>query len=219
MSADRILSQVLGSGLASGFAGGLVGGAASHALLSKKGRKLGKKALKVGGIAAVGGLAYAAWRRHREEQEAAAGRSAVAPTLAGFLPPPGNPAERESLGATLLQAMIAAAQADGHLDEAEIRAIEERAAQLEISEADWRALATQLRRPVDMNELVAAARTPEIALEIYTAALLAIEADTAAERGFLTMLAGRLGLDEALVEATHRELAAQAGQPSLRAVA
>lgn len=63
MSADRILSQLLGSGTASGFAGGLTGGLATGLLTSKAGRKFGKKALKAGGIAAVGGLAYAAWNR------------------------------------------------------------------------------------------------------------------------------------------------------------
>jgi len=37
-------------------------------------------------------------------------------------------------------------------------------------------------------------------VEIYTASRLAIEADTRAERGYLDLLAGRLGLPDALVD-------------------
>ena len=36
--------------------------------------------------------------------------------------------------------------------------------------------------------------TPEHAAEIYAASLVPIDADTPAEKGYLTMLAGRLGL-------------------------
>ncbi|MNW15361.1 hypothetical protein D3C71_2138360 [compost metagenome] len=47
---------------------------------------------------------------------------------------------------------------------------------------------------------MAAARTEEQKVEIYTASRLAIEADTRAERGYLDLLAGRLGLPDALVD-------------------
>jgi len=47
------------------------------------------------------------------------------------------------------------------------------------------------------------ARSPEQAAEIYTASLLAIDVDNAAERGYLAMLAQRLKLDDALVEHLH----------------
>ncbi len=49
----------------SGFAGGLAGGAVSSALMSKSGRKAAGKALKIGGIAAIGGLAYKAYQSHQ----------------------------------------------------------------------------------------------------------------------------------------------------------
>jgi len=225
MSSDRILSQILGSSAASGFAGGLAGGLASGLLTSKAGRKFGKKALRVGGVAAVGGLAYAAWSRYRQEQAAhappgAAARPApfsnatAAPataaddvTLERFVPPPSRPEECEALGLALLRAMIAAAQADGKLDGAERRAIFERISTLELSAAEQAALFEQLDQPVDLNALVAAARTPEQAIEIYTASRLAIEVDTPAERGYLAMLAARLELPDQLVGAIDREVA------------
>ena len=55
---NKLLEQLIGSGAAGGFAGGLAGGLASSMLTSKKGRKMGMKAAKIGGIAAVGALAY-----------------------------------------------------------------------------------------------------------------------------------------------------------------
>jgi len=212
MSTDHILSQLLGSGAASGFAGGLAGGLASGLLTSKSGRKLGKKALKVGGIAAVGGLAYAAFSRYSEKQRLAGAAAPLAaaqgdsPSLERFVPDAKRGQEAEALGVILLRAMVAAAQADGKLDGRERHAIYEHVGSLDLTEAEKAELLAQLTRPVDMATLVAAAGTPEVASEIYTASLLAIDVDTPAERAYLAMLAARLGLPEELVGAIHREL-------------
>lgn len=62
----KLLDQLVGSGAAGGFAGGLAGGALANALMGKKGRKLAKSAVKVGGLALVGGLAYKAWQNHKQ---------------------------------------------------------------------------------------------------------------------------------------------------------
>jgi uncharacterized membrane protein YebE (DUF533 family) len=210
MSTDRILSQLLGSPAASGFAGGLAGGLASGLLTSRAGRKLGKRALKVGGIAAVGGLAYAAWRRYRYPATGAPGGEAIPGpgsfALERFVPPSRRSPEAERLGLTLLRAMVAAAQADGRIDEREREALHERVDALELSGPEKAELIAQLGRPVDMNELALAARSPEIAAEIYTASLLAIEVDTPAERAYLAMLAARLELPHAQLSSIHREL-------------
>ena len=53
---NKMLGRALGSPAAGGFLGGLVGGGAVTMLTSKKGRKMAKSALKLGGIAAVGAL-------------------------------------------------------------------------------------------------------------------------------------------------------------------
>ena len=62
IDAKRLLDQLVGSGVAGGLAGGLAGGALANVLSGKKGRKLAGSALKVGGLAMVGGLAYKAWQ-------------------------------------------------------------------------------------------------------------------------------------------------------------
>ena len=69
---NKILSGLTQSGVTAGLAGGLAGGALTGALASKKGRKTAAKLLKLGGVAAVGGLAWNAYRNYQENQRGAA---------------------------------------------------------------------------------------------------------------------------------------------------
>jgi uncharacterized membrane protein YebE (DUF533 family) len=207
---NNILGSLLGSGAVGGFAGGLAGGLTANALNSKQGRKLGVTALKVGGVAAVGALAYAAYQRYstsRVQQQDAPQPTvrtqlAPPPPSSGFIP---APVDRDALGLTLVRAMIAAARADGTMDSAESQAIFGRIEQLGLSPDEQHALVAEMNRPVDMDELVSAATRPEIAAEIYLASLLAIDVDTPAEQGYLSMLAARLQLPRELVSELHRQ--------------
>ena len=61
IDANKILGQLLSNGAATGIAGALAGGM----LASKRGRKLGKKAVELGGLAAIAGVAWMAWNRYR----------------------------------------------------------------------------------------------------------------------------------------------------------
>jgi uncharacterized membrane protein YebE (DUF533 family) len=61
-------------------------------------------------------------------------------------------------------------------------------------------IANELANPVDIDDLVAAARTEEQKVELYTATRITIDPDTRAERGYLDLLAGRLGLPDALID-------------------
>lgn len=209
MKADRLLSELLGGGRGAGLAGGVAGGLAGSLLLSKAGRRLGKRAVELGGLALVAGLGYTAWRRYQEGRASgtalpAEARPAGAPPER-FLPPPAQLEARSELGGVLLDAMIAAARADGKLDGPERRALFDRVAGLDLPEAERTELYAALEQPVDVEALARAATTQERAVEIYTASLLAIEVDTPAERGYLAMLAGALGLPDELVAQIHRE--------------
>jgi uncharacterized membrane protein YebE (DUF533 family) len=84
IDAKRLLDQLVGSGVAGGLAGGIAGGALANVLSGKKGRKLAGSALKVGGLALVGGLAYKAWQNHQQ----GGGRATAQPTDSMALPPP-----------------------------------------------------------------------------------------------------------------------------------
>jgi uncharacterized membrane protein YebE (DUF533 family) len=199
------LARGIGGGSLGG--GALVGGLAGILLGSKKGRKLGGAALKIGGMALVGALAYKAYRDWQAGKQPT-GASAEQSTA--LLPPPGetpfNPAteaEQQSLGRHLLRAMIAAAKADGHIDAAEQANIFAEMDKLDLDAEDKAFLMDELRAPLNVDAVAKAARTPEEAAEIYTASLLAIDVDNAAERGYLALLAARLRLDDKLVDHLH----------------
>lgn len=207
MSIDRVLSQLLSGGAGAGLAGVLAGGL----LTSKAGRKIGKSALELGGAAAIAGLAYAAWRKHQRGLAPSAPATPLAEATpsalrsAGFLPAPRAAEGEDALARDLLRAMLAAARADGKLDASERRKLSEQLARVESDEAERAALYAELERPVSIDEVAAAASTPQRAIELYVASLLAIEVDSAAERGYLAMLAARLELDDELVASLHRE--------------
>jgi len=96
--------------------------------------------------------------------------------------------------------MIAAAKADGHIDQAERANIMEKIHAVDLGAEAEAFIAEELANPVDIDDLVAAARTEEQKVEIYTATRLTIDPDTRAERGYLDMLAGRLNLPDALID-------------------
>ncbi|MFC5585237.1 tellurite resistance TerB family protein [Nitratireductor kimnyeongensis] len=182
----------------------LATGAIAAVLLgTSTGRSVTGSALKFGGIAAVAGLAYKAYQNYQAGKEPAA-----AAQEGELLPPPEdtsfNPAQapqgESEFALALVRAMIAAARADGHIDEAERGKIADK---LRLAGIDGEAeafLLEELERPVDLDALVEAAQTDAQKIELYTASRLTIEPKTRAERGYLDMLAGRLRLPDPLVE-------------------
>ncbi|MCL6416404.1 tellurite resistance TerB family protein [Aestuariirhabdus sp. Z084] len=215
---NKLLGQLLGSGAAGGFAGGLAGGLASSLLTSKSGRKLGKSALKVGGVAAVGALAYTAYKRYSDNQNAGTAPAATPPPVAEITPAPAgsafmpaieNQAANEALGLTLIRAMIAAARSDGRLDAQESQAIFQRIEALGLDAESQNILVQEMGHPADVDAIVNSATCPEVAAEIYIASLLAIEVDSAAERAYLSMLAARLQLPPGLVSELDAQVEAQ----------
>ena len=203
---NKMLNQFLGGSAAGGFAGGLAGGLTSSMLTNKKGRKLGKKALKMGGMAAVGAIAYGAFQKYKDAKSAPqqAGTPVQpelqpAPSGSSFMPADNDTAAREQLGLVLVRAMIAAARSDGNLDAKESQTIFQRIQTLDLAQEDKNLLVEEMGRPVNIDAIVNAAATPEIAAEIYVASLLAIDVDTVEEKSYLDMLAARMKLPQELV--------------------
>jgi uncharacterized membrane protein YebE (DUF533 family) len=120
----------------------------------------------------------------------------------------GPAAEQRSLA--LLRAMIAAAKADGHVDEEERRKIHKGIEQLGLDTASSRLLESELDRPVDPAEVAKGADSPEAAAEIYLASLIAIDVDNWQERAYLGELARQLGLAPDLVEQLEQQVQALA---------
>jgi uncharacterized membrane protein YebE (DUF533 family) len=213
---QKILQQVLGGGDSSGdprerkpgisgdtFKGAALGGIAGLLIGSKSGRKLAGSALKVGGIAVLGGLAYKAWQNWQAQQAGAAPPPAetVADATAlaegsKFLPQ--QKADRDDLSLTLLSAMIAAAKSDGHIDATEQERIFARIDEGDFSGEEKGFLMDQIRNPLDLEALAAKATTMERAAEIYAVSVLAIDADNPGEVAYLDRLSKRLKLDQGL---------------------
>jgi uncharacterized membrane protein YebE (DUF533 family) len=233
--AKRLLEQFLGGAQSSGGVGSggggdflrgagggaLAGGLAAILLGTKTGRRLGGDVLKLGGMAAVGALAYKAWRdwqAGKAPAQTAEPERASPPLLPAPAGTPFNPVNemgQQRLARHLLRAMIAAAKSDGHVDSQEQARIFGEMDKLSLSSEDKAFVMDELRAKLDIDAVAEAASSPEEAAEIYAASLLAIDVDNAAERGYLAMLAVRLQLDDALVAHLQQNVAAAStGEPA-----
>ncbi|MBF9233304.1 DUF533 domain-containing protein [Microvirga alba] len=117
------------------------------------------------------------------------------------LPPPA-PVSAEAADDTallVLRAMIAAAAADGRIDEGERERILGTLKQAGIDGEGVHAIEAELAHPATAAELAAAVKTPEAAVQVYTAARRIITPNTVEERVFLAHLSGALGIDPRIV--------------------
>jgi uncharacterized membrane protein YebE (DUF533 family) len=165
--------------------GGL--GALAGALLGGGGRSMG---------GAVGGgvMALLAAMAYKALQNSGAETSGVPMGLAE----PKTAADRRELeqhAALILKAMINAAKADGRIDPGEVKRIVGKLQEDGIQENDQQYLIMEMQKPMETQQLIAAAQgRQDVAAQIYAASLLAIEVDTPAEKEYLNQLASGLGL-------------------------
>lgn len=222
--AKRLLDQFLGSQVPG--AGGSVrdragqlgqmakdnplatGAIAAVLLGTSTGRQLGGSALKLGGLAAIAGLGYQAYKNWQAgQQPQPADASTAATSEQQLLPPPSgtgfhveDEANSADFAVILVRAMIAAARADGHIDDAEREAILGKVRLAGLGADAEAFLEHELSHPVDLDAIIGAATTESQKVELYTASRIAIEPDSRAERGYLDLLAGRLGLADGLID-------------------
>jgi uncharacterized membrane protein YebE (DUF533 family) len=125
------------------------------------------------------------------------------------LRPPQTKAEEDELQNTsllLIRAMINAAKADGAVDGGEMSRIMGKLSEDGADDEARDFVMSELQKPLDLESLVRNVKSPELAVQVYGASLLAIEVDTEAERDYLEKLAERLGLDGETVERVHSSL-------------
>jgi uncharacterized membrane protein YebE (DUF533 family) len=168
----------LALGALGALAGAVLGGGTSSA----------KGAVGGGVLAVLGALAYNALKgTQQESQEVPLG-----------LKTPATSAEKEQMegqAGLILKAMINAAKADGQIDRDEVQRILGRLGEAGIDQNTRDFVLAEMNKPMDTDELVAAARgNPQLAAQLYAASLLAIEVDTPGERTYLENLAQSLGL-------------------------
>jgi uncharacterized membrane protein YebE (DUF533 family) len=192
-------------------AGAIIGGLAAVLLGTGAGRAVVGSAARMGGLALIGGLAYKALQNYQAGKPLLDLQNAAAEvTPADATATAGGDDNARAL--RLVRAMIAAASADGTVDDAERAAITGnlKAAGLDDEAAAF--LDAEFANPADLATLNEGVETPEQAAEVYTAARLAIDPDTQEEKDFLEALAGQLGLEAGLV--AHIEAAAASAKAS-----
>lgn len=124
-------------------------------------------------------------------------------------PPPAGPmsaTEREEDAVLLIRAMIASAAADGYIDANERQNIINKLKSVDLSDEELEFIKEELASPCTIEEIAAQVKSPDMAREVYTVSLMAIEIDTEEERSYLENLASRLGLDKAAIDKIHNEL-------------
>lgn len=203
-------AQTAWSGQSALTKGAIAGGLLAVLMGGKDTRRLAGSALKVGGAALVGGLAYKAWQDWQAGKQAAPAApdtpvALPAPEGTPFLP--ADPAAADDLSTRLLQAMVAAAKADGHVTAMERRRIGTQLDTLGLGPEAQALITDELDAPLDVGRIAGLARTPEEAAEVYAASLLVVDPEAPAEKGYLAMLAARLQLDPALVSHLHARAA------------
>ncbi|HST93571.1 MAG TPA: DUF533 domain-containing protein [Microvirga sp.] len=129
--------------------------------------------------------------------DASASLVPVAPEAAALpVPSAGGTGETALL---VMRAMIAAAAADGRIDEDERERILGTLKRAGIDGEGVSLIEAELARPASAAEIAAAAKTPEMAVQAYTAARRIITPNTVEERVFLAHLSASLRLDPKVV--------------------
>jgi uncharacterized membrane protein YebE (DUF533 family) len=201
---DLVAKHQLGAGVAAGGLGAAVLG-------TKAGRSLAGSAVKIGALALIGGLAYKAYENYSQ------GRPLISPGPAATIDKPapaGTGFEPQALtndsALLYIRAMIAAAAADGRIDEKEQQKILGGLKQAGVEQGAQEFLIQEINNPATIDELAAACRSNEEAVQVFTAARIAIDLDTQEENDFLVGLAQKLGIDGKLAQHIDAAAAAQA---------
>jgi uncharacterized membrane protein YebE (DUF533 family) len=187
------------SDMTKGALGGAVGGSLLTLLVgSKKGRKMGKKAMKLGGAAALGALAFKVYKDWQQGEQHGGGTSTPAP-VAPSPAPAALPDESEQHAMLLLKAMIAAAKADGHIDDDEKARIQQAVELKQGSPEVQQFVQLELDKPLDPAEIAAGVSNQEQAAEVYLASVVMVDEQNCMEKAYLQELAKQLRLPSDLV--------------------
>lgn len=225
MDFNKIVSGLSSSGVLGGFAGGAVGGAL---MSNKKVRKHTGTLLKVGGIAALGGVAWKAYQGYTASQANATateadGNSVVEPQAAATarkwqgLTQQGFAVETsdttpQSPAMVLVQAMIAAAYSDGHIDASERSRMMEKVAEMALEPDEKAMLFDALSSPISLAQLCRIVDSPELAAEVYLCSLLVLDQSQIHSSIYLDALAQRLEIPPDFTKQLHTNIEQQAAR-------
>ncbi|WP_272164911.1 tellurite resistance TerB family protein [Vibrio diabolicus] len=182
---NNIKSSSNSSSLKTLGAGAVGGGLIGMLMGSKKSKKMTKKigsgALKVGGAAALGALAYKVYNDWQSKQSGQGVHETFDP-------------DDSKHSVLILKAMIGAAKADGHVDEEEMARIEQALVDMGADEHVRQLVQQELNKPLDPAEIANQATSPQQASEIYLASLIVADEQNFMEKAYLQELAKQLQL-------------------------
>lgn len=208
MDFNRIVSGLSSSGVLGGFAGGAFGGAL---MSNKKVREHTGTLLKVGGIAALGGLAWKAYQGYTASQTNGTAREWQGLTQQGFTIETSDTAS-QSRAMVLVQAMIAAAHSDGHIDASERNRKMERVAEMALEPDEKAVLFDALSNPLSLAELCRIVDCPELAAEVYLCSLLVLDTSLIHSGIYLDALAQRLEIPLDFTKQLHANIEQESAQ-------
>lgn len=114
---------------------------------------------------------------------------------------PATPQQQASDAEIILLAMIDAAKADGQIDSEEFRKITDSLKNSGVGQEGMNYVLQKLQGPMETAKIVSATRgRPDLAAQVYSASLMAIEVDTDAERMYLSKLANAMGLSPQVIQ-------------------
>ena len=170
--------KTLGAGA---IGGGLIGMLMGSKKSKKMAKKMGSGALKVGGAAALGALAYKVYNDWQSKQDTQGVNETFDP-------------DDNKHARLILKAMIGAAKADGHVDEEEMARIEQALTEMGADDHVRQLVHQELHKPLDPAEIARLATSPQQASEIYLASLIVADEQNFMEKAYLQELAKQLNL-------------------------
>ncbi|MGY4818293.1 DUF533 domain-containing protein [Pseudomonas chlororaphis subsp. piscium] len=195
----------LGAGGLGGLLGGLLGGSGlggATSGASPQGRSGG--GMNYAALASLGMMAFQAYQAWQQQQQSAAPQQALRTVdqLAG--------PEVEEHSHAILRALIAAAKADGRIDEQEKQLISAEIGRHTDDPQLQQWLDDEVARPLDAADVAqSAAGEPGMAAEMYLASVMLVDDQQDAERAYLDELAAALRIDPELQ--VHLEQQAKGG--------
>ena len=172
------------SGLSKGAA---LAGALALLLGTKTGRSVTGSLLRLGSLAAIGGVG---WKVYQDW----AGNKATGTPFSEL-----SSSEAKDRGLLLLRAMVAAANSDGHIDSEEETKIMELLARLELDGETVEAFRKEIENPPSAETIAAAVNTEAVAAEVYITSLSVVDLTSDNDRHYMDRLANALDLPPELV--------------------
>ena len=112
----------------------------------------------------------------------------------------------------LVQAMIAAAHSDGHIDASERNRMMERVAEMALEPDEKAVLFDALSNPLSLAELCRIVDCPELAAEVYLCSLLVLDTSLIHSGMYLDALAQRLEIPLDFTKQLHANIEQESAQ-------